>query len=71
MRNLRYRPADVEVHVAGVARALFRYGLRADVVGRGTAILGRSGHGATARWIVRHMRTSGRIRRPGDPPLGA
>lgn len=77
MRNLRYRPADIEAHVAGdVAWAMFRYALRADVngrtadvVGRGTTILTRRGTGANARWVVRHMQTSGRARRPGDAPL--
>lgn len=75
MRGMRYRPSDVEVHVAGdVAWAVFRYGLQAtvgaravDVVGRGTAILERQGRGG--RWVVRHTQTSGRPRRPSDPPL--
>ena len=70
-RNFRYRPSDIEVHVAGdVAWALFRYSLAADVgerkvdiVGRGTAVLERRGR----RWIVRHTHTSGRARRPTDP----
>lgn len=77
MRNLRYRPSEIEAHVAGdVAWAIFRYALRADVngrtadvVGRGTAILARRGTGANARWVVRHMQTSARARRPDDPPL--
>lgn len=75
MQGMRYRPSEVEVHAAGdVAWAVFRYGLRAtmgaravDVVGRGTAILERRGPGR--RWVVRHTQTSGRARRPGDPPL--
>lgn len=70
-RNFRYRPSDIEVHVAGdVAWALFRYSLAADVgerkvdvVGRGTAVLERHGR----RWVVRHTHTSGRARRPTDP----
>lgn len=75
MRGMRYRPADVEVRVAGnVAWAVFRYGLKAttgaravDVVGRGTAVLERQGEGS--RWMVRHTQTSSRPRRPADPPL--
>lgn len=75
MRGLRYRPSDVEVRVAGdVAWAVFRYGLQAtmgpravDVVGRGTAVLERQRDGG--RWVVRHTQTSGRPRRPTDPPL--
>lgn len=79
MRNLRYRASEIEAHVAGdVAWAVFRYGLSAkvdgraaDVVGRGTAVLERRGKGGGARWVVRHTHTSGRARRPGDPPLDA
>ena len=71
MKNLRYQPSDLEVHVVqGSAWVLFRYALKAevdgraaDVVGRGTAVLERRG----PRWVVRHMQTSGRARRPGDP----
>lgn len=77
MKNVRYRPTDIEVHVRGdVAWALFRYGLHADVngramdvVGRGTAVLERRGSGGDARWMVRHTQTSARPRRPGDPPI--
>lgn len=82
MRGLVYRPADIDMHVSGnVAWATFRYALqatvpapdstgaartrRADVVGRGTAILERqNGH-----WRLRHIQTSGRARRPSDPPV--
>lgn len=71
MKNLQYRPSDLEVHVdGGTAWALFRYSLKADVNGRhadsiglGTAILERRG----PRWVVRHMQTAGRARRPTDP----
>ena len=71
MKNLQYRPSGLEVHIAGnSAWALFRYSLKADVNGRaadvvglGTAILERRGAG----WVVRHMHTSGRARRPTDP----
>lgn len=71
MKNLRYQPADLEVHVEGsTAWVLFRYALKADVngravdvFGRGTAILERRG----ARWVVRHTQTGGRARRPTDP----
>jgi len=78
MRNLRYRPSDIEVHATGnMAWAIFRYTLRADVdgraadvVGRGTAIIERRGTGPNARWVVRHTQTSGRARRPSDPPAG-
>lgn len=72
MKNLRYRPSEIEVKVRGaLAWAIFRYTLRADVegraadvVGRGTAILEKRG----SRWVVRHTHTSGRARRPTDPP---
>lgn len=71
MKNLQYQPADLEVHVdGGTAWVLFRYALKADmngraadVFGRGTAILERRG----TRWVVRHMQTGGRARRPSDP----
>lgn len=71
MKNLRYQPADLEVHLAGgTAWVLFRYTLKADVngravdaIGRGTAILERRG----TRWVVRHMQTGSRARRPADP----
>jgi len=71
MKNLQYRPSDLDVHVVGnSAWVLFRYTLKADVNGRaadvvglGTAILERRG----ASWVVRHMHTSGRARRPIDP----
>ncbi|MBI3568871.1 MAG: nuclear transport factor 2 family protein [Gemmatimonadetes bacterium] len=71
MKNLRYQPSDLEVHVVqGTAWVLFTYTLKADVneraadsVGRGTAVLERRG----TRWVVRHMQTGGRARRPTDP----
>ncbi len=71
MKNLQYRPADIEVHVDGAtAWVLFRYTLKAEVngravdsIGRGTAVLERHG----ARWVVRHVQTAGRARRPTDP----
>ncbi len=71
MKNLRYQPSDLEVHVArGTAWVLFTYTLKADVngraadsIGRGTALLERRG----GRWVVRHMQTGGRARRPTDP----
>lgn len=72
MKELHYRPADIEVHLVGstAAWAIFRYSLTAvvegrsvDIVGRGTAIFERHG----GRWIVRHTHTSGRARRPADP----
>jgi ketosteroid isomerase-like protein len=72
-RNFRYRPFEVEARVSGdVAWATFRYALtadlpngKADVVGRGTAILERRGH----RWVVRLTHTASRARRPSDPPM--
>lgn len=72
-RNFRYRPFEIEARVAGpMAWATFRYALsadlpdgKADVVGRGTAILERHG----ARWVVRLTQTAGRARRPSDPPM--
>lgn len=74
MRAMRYRPADIEVRTAGdFAWAVFRYTLsadmgarKADVVGRGTAVLERRGVG----WVVRHTHTSGRPRRPSDRKVG-
>ena len=73
MKNLRYRPFEIEARVSGdVAWAMFRYALAADmegrpvdVLGRGTAILERRG----ARWVVRHTQTASRARRPSDPPM--
>jgi len=72
MKDFRYQPSEIEAHVAGdMAWVLYRYALSADLggraidaVGRGTAILERSG----GRWIVRHTQTSSRARRPSDPP---
>lgn len=72
MRLPHASPTEIEVHVSGnVAWAIFRYTLMAennnrvaDVVGRGIAILERSQN----RWVVRHTHTSGRARRPTDPP---
>lgn len=72
MRHMHYRPTDIEARVSGdLAWAIFRYTLRGevgertlDIVGRGTAILERHG----SRWVVRHTQTSGRARRPTDPP---
>ncbi|MGI9091110.1 MAG: YybH family protein [Gemmatimonadaceae bacterium] len=84
MKGLQYRPEQIEVHVNGdLAWALFRYtlvaesgGHTADVVGRGTAVLerhvgatiGANGGPKRGRWVMRHIQTSGRARRPGDPP---
>lgn len=73
MTNVRYRPFEIEARTAGnVAWATFRYALSAnmgtraiDLVGRGTAILERRGN----RWLLRHTHTSGRTRRPADPPM--
>lgn len=72
MKNFQYRPSDIEARVAGnTAWAIFRYTLSADVgerhvdiIGRGTAVLERRGQ----RWVIRHTHTSGRPRRPTDPP---
>jgi ketosteroid isomerase-like protein len=72
-RNFRYRPFEIEARVSGtLAWATFRYALtadlpdrKADVVGRGTAILQRHGE----RWIVRLTHTASRARRPSDPPM--
>ncbi len=72
-RNFRYRPFEIEARVSGnLAWATFRYALtadmtdrKADVVGRGTAILERRGN----RWIVRLTHTASRPRRPSDPPM--
>lgn len=74
MKDFRYRPFEIEARVAGnLAWATFRYGLTAnlgeravDIVGRGTAILER---GRAGQWRIRHTQTSGRPRRPADPPL--
>lgn len=71
MKNFEYRPTNLEVHIDGAtAWVLFRYTLKADVNGRhadsvglGTAILERR----DARWVVRHVQTAGRARRPTDP----
>ena len=81
MKNFRYRPSDIVVHVSGdMAWAEFRYALQADVngravdvVGRGTAILMqkmpmRAGDMA-GQWVVRHTQTSARPRRPADPAM--
>ena len=72
-KNFRYRPFEVEARVSGdLAWVTFRYALtadtpnsKADVVGRGTAILERRG----AKWVVRLTQTAGRARRPSDPPM--
>ena len=72
MRHMHYRPTEIEARVSGdLAWAIFRYTLLGevgertlDIVGRGTAILERQG----SRWVVRHTQTSGRARRPSDPP---
>lgn len=72
MRGFRYRPFEIEPHVAGnTAWAIFRYNLKAetggralDLVGRGTAILEKR----RGRWVVRHTHTASRPRRPSDPP---
>ena len=77
MREFRYRPLEIEAHVAGAwAWATFRYALQGqlngralDQVGRGTAILERRGSGERARWVVRHTQTSSRPRRAGDPQM--
>ena len=81
MKNFRYRPSEIAVHVSGdMAWAEFRYALQADVngravdvVGRGTAILMqklpmRAGDMA-GKWVVRHTQTSSRPRRPADPAM--
>ncbi len=74
MKNFRYKPTEIEAHVSGnLAWAIFRYTLRAeiearpsvDIVGRGTAILEKR----KGKWVVRHTQTSGRPRRPTDPPV--
>jgi ketosteroid isomerase-like protein len=72
-KNFRYRPFEVEARVAGdLAWVTFRYALtadlpssKADVVGRGTAILERRG----TKWVVRLTQTASRARRPSDPPM--
>lgn len=79
MKGLEYRPQEIVVHVRGdVAWAMFRYtlvaesgGHTADVVGRGTAILDRRDTPAGSRWVLRYIQTSGRARRPTDPPRGS
>jgi ketosteroid isomerase-like protein len=72
--NFKYRPFEIEARVSGtMAWATFRYALtadlpnnqKADVVGRGTAILERRGN----RWVVRLTQTASRARRPSDPPM--
>lgn len=71
--NFRYRPFEIEARVSGnLAWATSRYALsadlpngKADVVGRGTAILERRG----TRWVVRLTHTASRARRPSDPPM--
>lgn len=81
MKNFRYRPSEIAVHVAGdMAWAEFRYALQADVkgravdvVGRGTAILMqklpmRAGDKG-GQWVIRHTQTSARPRRPADPAM--
>lgn len=73
MKNFRYRPFELETHATGdVAWITFRYAIQADAggraldsVGRGTAILERR----RGRWAVRHIQTSSRARRQGDPPM--
>ncbi len=72
-KNFRYRPFEIESRVSGdLAWVTFRYALmadlpssKADVVGRGTAILERRG----SKWVVRLTQTAGRARRPSDPPM--
>lgn len=72
-QNFRYRPFEIEARVSGtLAWATFRYALtadlpdrKADVVGRGTAILEKHGN----RWIVRLTHTASRARRASDPPM--
>ncbi len=76
MKGLEYQPEEIVVHIRGdMAWALFRYtlvaqseGRTADVIGRGTAILERQYTPRGRRWVVRHIHTSGRARRPADPP---
>lgn len=72
-KNFRYRPFEIEARVSGdLAWVTFRYALmadmpdsKADVVGRGTAILERRG----TKWVVRLTQTAGRARRPSDPAM--
>ena len=72
-KNFRYRPFEIAARVSGdLAWVTFRYALmadlpssKADVVGRGTAILERRG----SKWVVRLTQTAGRARRPSDPPM--
>ncbi|MGI8509281.1 MAG: YybH family protein [Gemmatimonadaceae bacterium] len=76
MKGLEYRPDEIAVHIRGdLAWSLFRYtlvaqsaGRTADVIGRGTAILERHDTPHGSRWVLRHIHTSGRARRPTDPP---
>lgn len=71
MKGFRYRPFEIEPHVAGnTAWAIFRYNLRAetggkvlDLIGRGTAVLEKK----KGRWVVRHTHTASRARRATDP----
>lgn len=78
MKGLQYRPEEIAVNIRGdIAWALFRYTLvaqsgrrTADVIGRGTAVLERQDTPHGSRWVVRHIHTSGRARRPTDPPRG-
>lgn len=72
-KNFKYRPFEIEVRVSGdIAWVIYRYALsadmaerKADVVGRGTAILERR----DAKWVVRLTQTASRNRRPTDPPM--
>lgn len=72
-KNFRYRPFEIEARVSGdLAWVTYRYALmadlpdrKADVVGRGTAILERRG----SKWVVRLTQTASRARRPTDPPM--
>lgn len=69
--NFRYRPRDIQVHVAGeLAWVMFDYSIRGrsqgreiDNFGRGTMILERR----SDRWVVRHSQTTSRPRRSDDP----
>lgn len=73
MTNFRYRPFEIEARTVGdIGWSTFRYALSADFrgrpmdqVGRGTAILERRGN----RWVIRHLQTSSRPRRAGDPAM--
>ncbi|MGI8547513.1 MAG: YybH family protein [Gemmatimonadaceae bacterium] len=76
MKGLEYRPDEIVVHMRGdLAWSLFHYtlvvqsaGHTADVIGRGTAVLERRDAPRGSRWVLRHIHTSGRARRPTDPP---